>query len=406
MKKIYKLYKYTKDEGIIKTAQRTARYARKRLIRGSEPIDVMVDIEDVVNADYVRMPYQTPDTITKSDSLDIAWVLSPLSKGAGGQNTITRFARYLQSKGHNVTFYIYEGIQAQSVDEARDILKSSFKLDVEVRKIRDYRESDALIATGWETTYPVFNTKTRAHKFYFVQDFEPYFYGVGSRYVLAENTYKMNFYGITAGPWLTKKVSEYGMKADYFDFGADLDIYKPKQPVSKKKKICFYARPVTERRAFEIGVITLEIFHKKHPDYEIDFFGWDVSNYKIPFPYKNRAILNHDELAQLYQESTSCLVMSLTNVSLLPLELIAAGCVPVMNEGDNNRMVLHDMDEYVDYAPVNPIELAEALCRTVEREDIDSHAMRASESVSSLSWDKSYEKVEKILKREITGSEE
>lgn len=405
MKKIYKLHKYAKDEGLARTAERVVRYTAKRFIHVKHPIDVMVDIEDVVRADYIHNPYVTPPLRKKEKTLRIAWVLSPLSRGAGGQNTIARFARHLKNSGHEVTFYIYEGAQAQSIEEAKEILTSSFKLEVPIKKIQDYSESDAVIATGWETAYPVFNIKTKAHKFYFVQDFEPYFYGVGARYVLAENTYKMNFYGITAGPWLTKMVGEYGMKADYFDFGADLDIYKSADKVAKKKKICFYARPVTERRAFEIGVMALDIFLKKHPEYEVDFFGWDVSNFKIPFEYNNRAILNHQELAELYQESVACLVMSLTNVSLLPLELIASGCIPVMNEGENNRMVLHGMDEYVDYAPTNPIQLADALCEAVERKDIEDHAKHASNSVQSLSWDKSYEKVERIIMREVTGSE-
>lgn len=404
MKKVYKLYKYTKDEGVAKTAERVARYTAKRFIKVKHTIDVMVNIDDVVTADYVHSPYSAPDKINKS-KLKIGWVLSPLSRGAGGQNTITRFARHLKNSGHDITFYIYEGNQAQSVAEASEILNDSFKLNVSVKSVADYEESDALIATGWETTYPTFNIKTRAHKFYFVQDFEPYFYGVGSKYILAENTYKMNFYGITAGPWLTKRVSEYDMKADYFDFGADLETYKLKPKTEKKKKICFYARPVTERRAFEVGVIALEIFSKKHPEYEIDFFGWDTSNFKLPFEYKNRAILNHNELAELYQESVTCLVLSLTNVSLLPLELLASGCIPVMNDGDNNRMVLHGMDEYVDYSPTSPIELAEALCAAVERSDIDKHAERASQSVSTLSWDESYKKVERIIMREVTGGE-
>jgi glycosyltransferase involved in cell wall biosynthesis len=402
MKKIYKLYTYTKNEGAAKTAIRVAKYIVKHVGTVKQPIDVMVAIDDVIKADYIHNPYVAPVKRNK-DRLKIGWVLSPLSHGAGGQNTIARFARYLKNAGHDVTFYIYEGSQAQSLSEAREILRDSFKLDVEVKKIKDYEESDALIATGWETTYPTFNVETKAHKFYFVQDFEPYFYGVGSRYVLAENTYKMNFHGITAGPWLMKKVGEYGMKSDYFDFGADLDIYRPKDKIQKKKKICFYARPVTERRAFEIGVMALDLFKIKHPEYEIEFIGWDVSNFKIPFKYKNRGILTHKELADLYHESAACLVLSLTNVSLLPLELIAAGCIPVMNEGDNNRMVLHGMDEYVDYAPTNPIELAEALCFAVERDDIDEHAEKAMHSVSSLSWDKSYEKVESIIKREVTG---
>ena len=402
MKKVYKLYTYTKNEGVAKTSKRVIKYAFKHLTTIKQPIDVMVAIDDVISADYVHHPYVAPAK-RKAVTLKIGWVLSPLSPGAGGQNTITRFARYLKKAGHDVTFYIYEGNQAQSISEAREILKKSFKCDVAVKKIKDYEESDALIATGWETVYPAFNIKTKAHKFYFVQDFEPYFYGVGSRSVLAENTYKMNFYGITAGSWLKGKVGEYGMKADHFDFGADLDIYRPAEKIHKKKKICFYARPVTERRAFEIGVMALELFNKKHPEYEIEFMGWDVTAFKIPFKFENRGIISHQELAELYHESTACLVLSLTNVSLLPLELIAAGCIPVMNEGENNRQVLKGMDDYVDYAEANPIELAEALCAAVERKDIDGHAQKAADSVTSLSWDKSYQKVEKIIRREVTG---
>ncbi len=402
MKKVYKLYTYTKNEGVAKTAKRTVKYVIKHATMVKQPIEILTAIDDVIKADYIHYPYTSPAKKT-GEKLKIGWVLSPLSNGAGGQNTIARFARFLQESGHDVTFYIYENSQAQSLSEAREIMRKSFKLDIPVKKLKNYEESDALIATGWETTYPVFNVKTDAHKFYFVQDFEPYFYGVGSQYVLAENTYKMNFYGITAGPWLTKKVSEYGMRSDYFEFGADLDIYRPKQKVQKKMKICFYARPVTERRAFEVGVMALDLFKQKHPEYEIEFMGWDVSNFKLPFKFENRGIITHAELAELYHESVDCLVLSLTNVSLLPLELIAAGCIPVMNEGENNRMVLHGKDQYVDYAPTNPIELAEALCKAVERKDIDDYAEAASNSVSSLSWNSSYEKVEEIITREVTG---
>lgn len=223
--------------------------------------------------------------------------------------------------------------------------------------------------------------------------------------VLAQNTYRFNFYGITAGKWLTHKVSsEYGMKADYFDFGVDIDIYKPREMPKKQQKICFYARPVTERRAFELGVIALEIFHKKHPEYVIEFMGWDVSEYKIPFPYINRGILSHEELAKLYQESVACLVLSLTNASLIPFELLAAGCIPVMNEGDNNTMVLGE-NKYIKYTGLSPIELSRGLSEVAEEKKLRQNALKASESVSDISWGKSYQRVENILMREVTGRE-
>ncbi len=403
MNKAYKFYSYTKKHGLASAIGKTRRYVAKRIRHTKRSIDIMADIDDVIVADFINYPYKRPAAVKKKGSLRIGWVLSPLSPGSGGQTTISRFARYLKEQGHTVTFYIYEGIQPQAIADARKILKKNFKLDVNIKKIKNYEESDVIIATGWETAYPVFNLKTKAHKFYFVQDFEPLFYGTGTKTILAENTYKMGLYGITAGRWLTKKVSEYGMGADYFDFGADIDIYRPSDvdKMHKQKKICFYARPVTERRAFELGVIALDIFHKKHPDYTIEFFGWDISDYKIPFPYVNRGILSPDELAKLYQESAACLVLSLTNVSLLPLELLAAGCIPVVNEGDNNSMVLGE-NKFIAYAPAAPIQLADELVRAVERKDADSYAVKVSESVKSASWHKSYEKVENIIKREVS----
>lgn len=404
MNKAYKFYKYTKKHGVTKALVKTKHYVAKRIYSVKQTIDVMADVEDIIKADFIGNPYKRPAAIKKKGSLKIGWVLSPLSAGSGGQNTISRFARFLKEEGHTVTFYIYEGIHPQSLRDAKKILKKYFKLDVTVKKIKDYEESDAIIATGWETAYPVFNLQTKAHKFYFVQDFEPLFYGVGSKTVLAENTYKMGFYGITAGKWLTHRLTtKYDMECDYFDFGADLDIYRPADvaKIRKQKKICFYARPVTERRAFELGIIALEIFHKKHPEYTIEFLGWDVSNYKIPFPYVNRGILPHDKLAKLYQESVACLVLSLTNVSLLPLELLAAGCVPVVNEGENNHMVLGKND-HIRYAVAAPIQLAEELSKAVEVADLNAEARKVSDSVKTASWHQSYEKMENIIKREVS----
>lgn len=401
MNKVYKFYRYTRKNGVGKALQKTATYVGTKTSTIKQTIDVMADIEDIIQADFIGNPYIRPTKVAKKNTMKIGWVLSPISAGSGGISTITRFVRFLSEQGHDVTVYIYEGIHPQSTADAKRILKQSFKLDIDVKKISQYEESDALIATGWETAYPVFNVNTKAHKFYFVQDFEPLFYGVGSKTVLAENTYKMGFYGITAGRWLTHRLStEYGMECDYFDFGADVEVYRPKHKEAKQKKICFYARPVTERRAFELGIISLEIFHKKYPEYTIEFLGWDVSNYNIPFPYVNRGILSHEQLADLYHESVACLVLSLTNVSLLPLELLAAGCIPVVNDGDNNRMVLGE-NNFIIYTPATPVQLAQGLIDAVERKDIESQAAKASNSVKDISWNSSYEHVESILKREV-----
>lgn len=405
---------YLRCHGVRVAVRRTVDYLKRKLRRApiaqtviaKRPIEVMTSTEDVVKADFVSAPYVRPAKVAKR-RLSIGWVLSPISVGSGGQSTIARFARSLQERGHDVRFYIYESIAQQPADYAHQLLKDHFRIDVPCFPVADIdgADLDVLFATGWETAYPVFNMDTGAHKMYFVQDFEPLFYGMGAKSVLAENTYRFGFYGITAGRWLTKKVSEYGMQADFFDFGADLDVYRPDRDAAPKKKtVCFYARPVTERRAFEIGVLALAKFHQMHPDYEIVFFGWDVSDFDIPFPYVNRGIVSPAELAEIYHESVACLVLSLTNASLLPLELLAAGCVPVMNDGENNRMVIGENDDIV-YTLDSPIELARGLDRVVCDPDIEQRCRRISTNAESSSWDASYEKFERIILREASSIE-
>ena len=408
MKYISVFFQYLRHNGIKVTFERCLSFMKRKLRRShaaqsvipKRPIDVMTSVEDVVKADFVTEPYIAPKKINKT-KLNIGWVLSPIS--SGGQHTIARFAKSLQERGHNITFFIYESISRQPADYSHQLLKEHFDIDVPCLPMSqaEKEDIDVLFATGWETAYPVFNMKNPAHKMYFVQDFEPLFYGMGSKAVLAENTYRFGFYGITAGCWLTKKVGEYGMKADFFDFGADLDIYRPTEKTSKKKQICFYARPVTERRAFEIGVLTLTKFHQMHPDYNIVFFGWDVSDYDIPFPYENRGIISPAELSSIYHDSQACLVLSLTNASLLPLELLAAGCVPVMNDGENNRLVIGENSDIV-YTLDSPIELAKGLDEVVSDSDIEARCQRISKSAESSSWDASYEKFAKIIMREVT----
>ncbi|MDV5977355.1 UNVERIFIED_CONTAM: glycosyltransferase family 1 protein [Streptococcus canis] len=404
---IGKIIRSYKDEG----RRATLRKIWEHLQGGRNPqpagkidlnrIPIMPQLEDIAKADYLNHPYQRPAKLDKNH-LNIAWVSPPVGKGGGGHTTISRFVKHLQSKGHQITFYIYHNNTIeQSAKEAQEIFSKAYGIEVAVENLEDFANQDLVFATSWETAYAVFNLKgDHLHKFYFVQDFEPIFYGVGSRYKLAEATYKFGFYGVTAGKWLTHKLKDYHMDADYFNFGADTDIYKPKAPLQKKKKIAFYARAHTERRGFELGVMALKIFKDKHPEYDIEFFGQDMSHYDIPFDFIDRGILNKEELATIYHDSVACLVLSLTNVSLLPLELLVAGCIPVMNSGNNNTMVLGENDD-IAYAEAYPIALAEELCKAVERSDIDAYANEMSQKYDGVSWEDSYRKVEEIIRREV-----
>ena len=80
--------------------------------------------------------------------------------------------------------------------------------------------------------------------------------------------------------------------------------------------------------------------------------------------------------------------------------MLAAGCIPVVNDADHNRIVLDN--SYVRYADPTPHALAECLSEVVTLPDFDVFAREASASVAFTSWDSAGEVVERVLRRELS----
>ncbi|WP_461161016.1 glycosyltransferase family 4 protein [Simplicispira piscis] len=236
------------------------------------------------------------------------------------------------------------------------------------------------VATGWDTAYPVRAFSGAQHKLYFVQDYEPSFYPVGTESVLAENTYRFGFFGITAGDWLAHKLAlEYGMQTHAVGFGVELDRYRrmPRRE-PQVRRVFFYARPPTPRRAFEIGLLVLNAVWKRMPDTQFVLAGWDTAGYRIPFPHLACGTVALDQLPDLYSQCDVALVLSLTNASLLPLELMACGCTVVSNRGPNVDWLLND--EVAALVDATPEDLTAAVCALLE-DDRRRHALSARAEV-------------------------
>jgi glycosyltransferase involved in cell wall biosynthesis len=201
----------------------------------------------------------------------------------------------------------------------------------------------ATVATSWTTAYSVRDFQATLHKFYFVQDFEPAFYPVGSEYCLAEETYRFGFYGITAGPWLSELLrTRYGMSADAFSFAVDPFVFRPVPKLDARKRVFFYARPVTARRGFELGLLTLIEVVRRRPEIEVVLGGWDLDGYSLPANFVSIGTVPPERLSASIGRCDVALILSLTNVSLLPLEAMACGCAVVSNKGACVDWLLND----------------------------------------------------------------
>lgn len=368
--------------------------------------EIIVQTVDVINFYDFVLPRQAVAgahviDLSKIPRGTINWVIPTFGIGSGGHINIFRFVRGLELSGYKCHISIMGVSDFANGEEARrSILKNFEPLNAQVTMGLDEDDCHWLtIATSWPTAYAVRNVQRTVHKVYFVQDFEPEFYARGSDYLFAEDTYRFGFRGITAGNWLAEKLSaEYGMKCSSVGFSYDKQRYRPSEKRDKSvKRVFFYCRPPTVRRAFELGVFVLKEVYKNNPNIEFVLAGWDVSNYKLPFPYLNAGVVSLDDLPDLYSQVDVALVISATNLSLLPLELMACNCPVVSNSGPNVEWLLQD-GVNASLVTGNVSSLATAVDRVlnddVYREELIKSAAKFSRKTS---WSDEIERFVKVI---------
>ncbi|MCI8824640.1 MAG: glycosyltransferase family 4 protein [Lachnospiraceae bacterium] len=352
--------------------------------------DYIMDVEEIP---FNKQEYED----AKNSSLILNWVIPEMGVGSGGHINIFRFVNLLQQKGIKNRIYIFKGNNLDTNEKLRAFLKEHYDImndGIEVYSDVSYMKfAHGTFATSWNTAYFVRKFNNTISKFYFVQDFEPYFFAVGSEYMFAENTYRFGFRGITAGDWLKDKLrDEYGMKTSSFGFSYDRDLYVKKEKRDNVKRLFFYARPVTARRAFELGLLSLNEITKRMPEVEVVFAGWDVSNYEIPFKHLNAGSVKLDELADLYAQCDMCLVLSNTNLSLLPLEVMASNSVAVCTKGANSDWLVNDDNAImVDFDPITIADKIEYYFKNPEQ--LTAIREKGIEFALKTSWEQEADKV-------------
>lgn len=373
---------------------------KRKLSSWIRPSETVWDVcpADVLRADVACPPKVDALAMTDGNPILVNWVTGPAGRGSGGHTTIFRIMKYLERAGYRNHLYFYDPYGGDHKYFKR-IAQDHFGVTCEIDKLSSgMRDAHAVVATNWPSAYALYSARCTGKRFYFIQDYEPSFYPTGTNSALAENTYRMGFHGITAGQWLADKLrNDFGMAADWFPFGCDVSHYRM-DPSSTRRGVAFYARAATPRRAVELGLLALELFAKRHPEVELHLFGEKLG--KLPFRYVNHGVVSPEALCKIYNRCFAGLNLSLTNVSLVPYEMLACGCIPVVNEAPQNRLVLQN--PYVRYADLSPHALAEALHEIVTIKAFEELATQAMMSVASTSWETSGAAVDAAIRRRLT----
>ncbi len=397
-----RMKRYYQKNGLLKTIKRC-------FIKPPPPKEEILNFWDFI-VDTEKIPYSKEDAARHRDGERIVnWIVPEFEKGSGGHINIFRFISALQRRGIHNRVYVYRAVKLTDDEKLHTLLKEHFPiLDPDVESFCDAAKAQfahATVATSWITAYFVRNFENTWSKFYFIQDFEPYFYAHGSEYWFAENTYTFGFRGITAGDWLKDLVTkEYGMRSDSFSFSYDRELYHPVEKTNPKKRVFFYARPVTPRRDWEIGLLALNRLYTRMPDVEVVFAGWDVSSYVIPFPHENLGVVELKDLSALYASCDLCLIISSTNLSLLPLEVMGAGSVAVCSVGENSTWLVNEENSVL--VEFDPNQIADTL------EDYLTHPEKLQEIrrkgiafAQSTSWEREADKVYAAILKGIEEDE-
>lgn len=391
--------------------RRTARLVADRLrSRRSSSSDVQVPRRIFLEIDWTAAPaWRTHPRSVIAPRPHVAWITSPPSPSSGGHQNIFRFIKAMEDAGYTCTVYFWDwrgsrvdGTALRAMLEplsgypnlAADFVTYDGAVDP---------SCDAIIATAWETAYPAYLDPSQARRFYFVQDFEPWFYPAGPNGLLAENTYRFGFHGLTAGAWLAHHLSDsFDMAADHFDFSADTSHYHVTRD-APRGGIFFYSRPETPRRAYELGVRILERVHELAPDVPLHFAGSAQRATNLRFPVVDHGAVDLAELTDIYNSCSAALVLSLSNMSLLPLELVASGVTPIVNDAPHNRMVSEN--PHIRYEPLVAERMATALIeeatRTRTRAELDAMTASVAGSTWADSGRQFVEHVERALRSEL-----
>jgi glycosyltransferase involved in cell wall biosynthesis len=390
-----------RDVGVGGIAQRLAQRAYLRT--GAAELSFNLALEDVLT-DIPRdlpVPAVRP---ARGAPLTVGWVTTPPAPGSGGHTTLFRMMEALEAGGHRCVLYLYDkhGVDVPAVTAV--IREHWPRLRATVRDVTaGIRGLDAVVASGWESAHVIVRYgREPMRRLYFIQDYEPYFYGHGSQYELAAMTYRLPFRRIALGEMLDAMITDAtGLGNDVVPFGCDSRVYRLPEGDVARSGIVFYSRPDFPRRGYELACVALRLFHELHPDQEIHVYGARPRGLGIPVTFHGR--MTTDALNDLYGRTIAGLAMSFTNITLVAEEMLAAGNIPVVNDLALAHLVLPN--EHVRWAQPTAAALAGELSAAVSAPDLRERAAAAAASVVGRSWEPTCRAVVGIVEDEVYGAE-
>ena len=306
------------------------------------------------------------------ERMRVAIVIPWFFKGSGGHSTIANLVRGLEERGHECSLWL-EGDHEGDADADYKAWFGPMAAAVHAG-FSGWDGADVVVATGWQTVHRTLVLPGAAARAYLVQDHEPEFFGTSAERTWAEQTYSLGLHCVCASPWLAGVMRDrYGASASSFDLGVRHDLYRPADVPREDDLVIVYGRAVTARRAVPLALLAMEEVRGAR----VQLFG---EHRRLRTRFEQIGALPPEELPRLYSRATVGVVLSMTNPSLVPTEMLACG-LPVVDVASDAMVTTFGREGPVVLADFDPLALAGAVNALLR-----DPAERARRSAEGIEW--------------------
>jgi glycosyltransferase involved in cell wall biosynthesis len=323
------------------------------------------------------------------ERMHVAVVIPWFFEGSGGHSTIANLVRGLEARGHEVSLWL----EGEHRGDAAADFRAWFGPTAATLRVGfgDWSGADVVVATGWQTVHRTLLLGGCGARAYLVQDHEPEFYGTSAERTWAEQTYALGLHCVCASPWLAELVRErYGATASSFDLGVRHDVYRPLDVPRADDLVILYSRAVTARRAVPLALLAMGEVRA-----EVLLFG---EGRRLATGFEQAGVLAPADLASLYARATVGVVLSMTNPSLVPTEMLACG-LPVVDVASDAMLRTFGRDGPIVLADFDPLALAGAVnALLADPEERARRSAQGIELVAERTWPRAAEQLEAGLR--------
>ena len=343
---------------------------------------------------------------TKIES--ITFVIPQMRAYSGGHTSILRLGTQLSNLGYAVSYVSHIDQEKEVMKKNAEINLINYKGELLTKNELNVISSDIVIATSWESVF--FVKKMSGYKMYLVQDYEPYFHFFGEVFLIAKKTYELGLHMISLGNWNKAMIEkncelDNNSNIDIIDFPYEKKEYsrieRDYQSYKSKNKfvIAVYIKNVGKRAPYIIQYILENVkneFEKDNITLEIKYYG-EEKKFECTAG-KNLGKLNKLELLELYKEADFGMCASLTNISLVPYEMLATGLPLIEFQDGTYKYFLPENSSIL--TSFNWRSLYESMKYSINNPSIiENRVYTAYSSLEKLSWENSTKQFVRIINK-------